>query len=37
MGVTRQVLKEGNGSDHPKPGDSVSIHYVGTLKSTGAK
>ncbi|PUU75049.1 hypothetical protein B9Z19DRAFT_1116617 [Tuber borchii] len=32
MGVTRQVLKEGNGTQFPKVGDTVTIHYVGTLQ-----
>ena len=35
MGVTRQVLRDGNGSDYPRPGDEVKIHYVGTLESDG--
>lgn len=35
MGVTRQVLQEGNGIDYPQPGDEVKIHYVGTLESDG--
>ena len=31
MGVTRKVLKQGNGSDFPKQGDEVAIHYTGNL------
>jgi FK506-binding protein 1 len=33
MGVTREVLKEGDGQNFPKKGDTVSMHYVGTLAS----
>ncbi|KAJ1981148.1 FK506 binding protein proline rotamase rapamycin-binding protein [Dimargaris verticillata] len=35
MGVTREVIRQGTGPT-PKPGDKVSIHYVGTL-SNGKK
>lgn len=31
MGVTKKVLKEGNGSDKPKKGDEVTINYTGNL------
>ncbi|KAL8799853.1 MAG: hypothetical protein Q9182_005602 [Xanthomendoza sp. 2 TL-2023] len=31
MGVTRKVLKEGNGTDIPKKGDQVTIEYTGNL------
>ncbi|KAI4234206.1 MAG: hypothetical protein LQ349_003946 [Xanthoria aureola] len=31
MGVTRKVLKEGNGTDKPKKGDVVTIEYTGNL------
>lgn len=31
MGVTRKVLKPGNGSDRPKKGDEVTINYTGNL------
>jgi FK506-binding protein 1 len=31
MGVTRDVIAEGNKTDFPRPGDTVSMHYVGTL------
>ncbi|KAI4133219.1 MAG: hypothetical protein LQ338_000277 [Usnochroma carphineum] len=31
MGVTRKVLKEGNGVDKPKKGDKVTIEYTGNL------
>ncbi|KAI0789720.1 peptidyl-prolyl cis-trans isomerase, partial [Abortiporus biennis] len=30
-GVTIEVLQEGDGKTFPKPGNSVTIHYVGTL------
>ena len=31
MGVTRKVLKQGNGVDKPKKGDEVTIEYTGNL------
>ncbi|KAL8829726.1 MAG: hypothetical protein Q9170_006045 [Blastenia crenularia] len=31
MGVDRKVLKEGNGADKPKKGDTVTIEYTGNL------
>jgi len=31
MGVTRKLLKEGNGTDKPKKGDVVTIEYTGNL------
>ncbi|KAI4176116.1 MAG: hypothetical protein LQ348_006056, partial [Seirophora lacunosa] len=31
MGVTKKVLKEGNGTDKPKKGDEVTIEYTGNL------
>ncbi|KAL8656833.1 MAG: hypothetical protein Q9226_002526 [Calogaya cf. arnoldii] len=31
MGVTRKVLKEGNGTDKPKKGDEVTMEYTGNL------
>ncbi|MCJ1284494.1 hypothetical protein MMC26_003826 [Xylographa opegraphella] len=38
MGVTRKVVKPGNGVDRPKPGDEVTIEYTGNLydESKGA-
>jgi FK506-binding protein 1 len=36
MGVTREILKEGNGSDKPKKGDEVSIEYTGNLYDEAA-
>ena len=32
MGVTKQVLSQGNGSDKPKAGDNVSMVYTGWLE-----
>ena len=37
MCVTRQIIKEGNGTDKPQIQDTVKIHYDGKLESTGAK
>ena len=31
MGVTKKVLKPGNGTDKPKKGDEVTIEYTGNL------
>ncbi|MCJ1306999.1 FK506-binding protein 2B [Agyrium rufum] len=31
MGVTRKVIKSGNGVDKPKSGDTVTIAYTGNL------
>mmetsp|Transcript_31564 Transcript_31564/g.42652 ORF Transcript_31564/g.42652 Transcript_31564/m.42652 type:complete len:115 (+) Transcript_31564:3-347(+) len=36
-GVTKEVLKPGDGVHFPKPGDTVSMNYVGTLSATGKK
>lgn len=33
MGVEKTVIKPGNGSDFPKKGDTVTMHYTGTLVS----
>ncbi|KAG0123306.1 hypothetical protein HOY82DRAFT_495303 [Tuber indicum] len=32
MGVTKTVIKQGDGITFPKAGDTVTIHYVGTLQ-----
>uniref|UniRef100_A0A7S3WY38 peptidylprolyl isomerase n=1 Tax=Strombidinopsis acuminata TaxID=141414 RepID=A0A7S3WY38_9SPIT len=37
MGVEKQVLKAGDGANFPKPGDTVTMHYTGTLKDGGKK
>lgn len=34
MGVTKQILSQGNGSDKPKAGDNVSMVYTGWLEDT---
>ncbi|KAG2071361.1 peptidyl-prolyl cis-trans isomerase [Suillus decipiens] len=31
MGVTIETITPGDGKTFPKPGDTVKIHYVGTL------
>lgn len=31
MGVTKEILKQGNGQDYPKKGDEVTIEYTGNL------
>ncbi|KAF9586099.1 FK506 binding protein proline rotamase rapamycin-binding protein [Lunasporangiospora selenospora] len=31
MGVTKTIIKAGDGVNFPKAGDTVHIHYVGTL------
>ena len=31
MGVSKAILKEGNGKDYPKKGDHVTIEYTGNL------
>jgi FK506-binding protein 1 len=36
MGVTKTIIKEGNGV-FPKVGDTLTVHYTGTLKSNGNK
>jgi len=38
MGVTREVLTPGDGANFPKKGNTVVMHYTGTLdKSNGSK
>jgi hypothetical protein len=34
MGVEKTVLSEGNGSDTPKKGDTVTMEYTGWLHDT---
>ncbi|KAF3129580.1 hypothetical protein TWF703_008867 [Orbilia oligospora] len=31
MGVTKELISPGNGTDYPQKGDTVSMHYTGTL------
>ncbi|KAG5439082.1 hypothetical protein PCANB_001380 [Pneumocystis canis] len=33
MGVTKEIISEGNKKDYPTKGDRVSIHYTGTLEN----
>lgn len=33
----KTIIKEGAGTDGPSNGDSVYVHYVGTLASNGEK
>lgn len=37
MGVNVEPIAPGDGKTFPKPGDTVDIHYVGTLQSNGNK
>ncbi|KAJ3219689.1 FK506-binding protein 1 [Dinochytrium kinnereticum] len=37
MGVIKETLKAGDGVHFPKKGDTVQIHYTGTLTSNGKK
>mmetsp|Transcript_32664 Transcript_32664/g.77666 ORF Transcript_32664/g.77666 Transcript_32664/m.77666 type:complete len:110 (+) Transcript_32664:67-396(+) len=37
MGVEKEVLKPGDGANFPKKGDTVTMHYTGTLSSNGKK
>ncbi|KAJ2358552.1 Fork head 1 [Coemansia erecta] len=32
MGVQIETITPGNNTDFPKPGDSVAMHYIGTLE-----
>ncbi|KAI9296666.1 FK506-binding protein 1 [Neoconidiobolus thromboides FSU 785] len=32
MGVTKKLLKQGDGKNFPKQGDNVTMHYTGTLE-----
>mmetsp|Transcript_44648 Transcript_44648/g.103222 ORF Transcript_44648/g.103222 Transcript_44648/m.103222 type:complete len:110 (-) Transcript_44648:103-432(-) len=37
MGVTKEVIQAGDGTNFPKKGDKVTMHYTGTLTSNGKK
>jgi FK506-binding protein 1 len=37
MGVTKQQLKPGNGTDKAKQGDTITMEYTGWLFKDGAK
>jgi len=34
-GVTKKVVRKGNGWRTPQEGDKVSVHYRGTFQGTG--
>ena len=36
-GLLKKVLRHGAGDDRPETGDTVHVHYVGTLASDGSK
>lgn len=36
MGVTKTVLREGDGENFPNKGDKLQMHYKGTLASDGS-
>ncbi|KAL3927695.1 MAG: hypothetical protein SGBAC_012976 [Bacillariaceae sp.] len=35
MGVTKEIIKEGDGQTFPKQGDQLTMHYTGTLTDGG--
>lgn len=37
MGVKITTITKGDGKTYPKPGDTVKLHYIGSLESTGKK
>ena len=37
MGVTKQIIKQGDGSTYPKNGDNVTMEYTGWLSENGQK
>jgi len=37
MGVTKEIIKEGDKSNYPKVGDELTMHYTGVLVSNGSK
>jgi FK506-binding protein 1 len=37
MGVTKEILREGDGTTFPKKGESLTMHYKGTLASDGSQ
>jgi hypothetical protein len=37
MGVTKQVIKQGDGQTFPKNGDNVTMEYTGWLEENGKK
>ncbi|KAJ3033476.1 hypothetical protein HK097_004829 [Rhizophlyctis rosea] len=37
MGVTKTIIKPGDGQNFPKKGDTVTMHYDGTFTNGGGK
>jgi FK506-binding protein 1 len=37
MGVTKEILSAGDEKTYPSPGDTVTVHYIGTLAKDGTK
>merc|ERR1711874_124227 len=37
MGVEREVIQDGDKTNYPKKGDTVTMHYTGTLTANGKK
>ena len=37
MGVTKTILREGDGTTYPSKGQKLTMHYSGTLASNGKK
>ncbi|CAG8013353.1 unnamed protein product [Penicillium salamii] len=37
MGVEKKIIENGNGTDYPKVGENVAIHYTGCLYEEGAE
>jgi hypothetical protein len=37
MVVTKEIIREGDGTIFPKKGQKLSMHYKGTLASDGTK
>lgn len=37
VGVEKEIITPGDGSNFPNPGDTLRMHYVGTLNSNGKK
>lgn len=37
MGVTKEILREGDGTNFPIKGETLTMHYKGTLASDGSQ
>merc|ERR1712232_884928 len=37
MGVTKEIITPGDGKTYPTAGDTVTVHYIGTLATDGTK